>query len=324
MESKSLPKKNNKLTIFNRIFLCLLGSVILAFGTGVFLVPANIVSGGVSGIGIIINYFLEPILKINIVDIIVWIINIILLFVSFFVLGKRFALQTLISTIAYPLMLTLFTRTNIFIFISNSFLYETIKGDEFRLFLAGLFGGVLAGTGCAVTFIGGGSTGGLDVLCFTLKKFTGIKESVSSFAFDASIILCGFTITKGEIVPILIGILSAMLSAFMIHIIYSTAAPHYLVDIVTDYPDEINEYVINIFDRTTTTMNVYGGFSKKEKKLVRVVLNKNEVKLLKEAINYIDSKAFIIVVPTNNVLGEGFSILDSGFIKRRNKKRNGK
>lgn len=323
-----VKSKKIKLYIY-RIFLCLLGSFVLAFGTGVFLTPANVVAGGISGIGIIINHFLgTP--DFNVVDIVVWTLNIFFLILSIIFMGKRFTLHTLIATFAYPAFLTLITRTNMFAFISTQFT-APISND--LLLIAGLLGGLCTGAGCALTFLGDGSTGGVDVFCFILTKYTGIKQSFSSFVVDASVIVVGMAIIRNNVVASLIGILSALMAAFTIHFIYVQTNTNYVADIITEKPDEIVHLVAVIFDRTTTVVDAIGSYSKRKKKIVRFVMDKRELVYFREMIMKIDSNAFITIAPAKMVLGEGFLSMRPNMrktffqkpvqIKKKTKKKNG-
>lgn len=297
--------KKEKIRLYTyRVLLCLIGSFILAFGTGVFLTPANVVAGGISGIGIIINHFVEPLVKFNVVDIIVWILNIFFLILAIIFMGKRFTLHTLISTFAYPAFLTLITRTHMLSFISDHFVNPTTV----LLLIAGLLGGLCVGAGCALTFLGDGSTGGVDVLCFILAKYTGIKQSFSSFVVDASVIIVGMALIRDNVVASLIGILSALMSALTIHFVYVQTNNNYVADIITEKTDEISKLIVKTFNRTTTIIDAIGSYSKSKKKLVRFVMEKRELPYFRDAIIKIDPKAFVTITPVKMVLGEGFIV----------------
>lgn len=298
-------KKINYKVISYRIALCIIGSFLLAFGTGVFLTPANVVAGGVSGIGIIVNHYLEPIIKMNVVDIVVWILNVICFVFAFIFLGKRFTIHTLIATFAFPAFLTLITRFNWFSFITDSF-----TKDQNNLLLAGIFGGLFVGAGVALTFLGDGSTGGTDVVCFIVAKYTLIKQSVTSFVSDALIILVGMICIRNQMVASLVGILSALITALMIQVIFVQSNTIYIADIVTDKYKELSEHIIKELDGTCTIIDAKGAYNfKKDVKLVRVVIDKRAFVQFKDQICRFDEKAFVTVTTAKKVLGEGFTAL---------------
>lgn len=305
--------KEQRKAIF-RIFLCILGSFVLAFGTAVFLTPADVVAGGISGIGIIINYYLEPLVHFQVVDIVVWTCNIILFIVSFIFLGKKFTIHTLIATFAFPAFLTLIMRTHMFDFIFNNYIAE-MGEPELGTLMAGIFGGLIVGGGVALTFLGDGSTGGLDVLCFICYKYLHIKVSITSFLFDGVIILTSAFAIPKHVIAAFVGILSALISAIVIDFMYVKNNNACVIDIVTTEYKDLNEFIIKTLDQTSTIMDVKGAYSNKKYKMVRFVVSKRNLPAVKDQITKIDPKAFVTVMNANQVLGEGFMP-----IKVKNKK----
>lgn len=313
--------KDNKLVNFTikhkkeikHILLCIVGSFILAFGTAAFLIPSGIVAGGTSGIGIIVNNVVEPLINFRVEDIVVWSINIILLVVSFFLVGKRFALHTLVSTIFFPAFFTLMIRTPMITWISDYFVIDYANYPLFfsptnsvQLILAGVFAGLTIGAGVSLTFVGGGSTGGLDVVYFLLHKYLKIKQSISSFVLDAVIIVVYACVIPNRVVPSLVGIISALLSAVMIEVIYIRLNTNYVVDILTTKYKEMNDYIIKNLKMTSTILDATGAYSKKKFKLVRLVLSRREYNEIKKQLVSIDPKAFISVMDSKQILGKGF------------------
>lgn len=296
------------------ILLCIIGSFILAFGTAAFLIPANVVAGGTSGIGMIVSYFVKDSLGTRFEDIVVWSINIILLIVAFFFVGKRFAAHTLVSTIFFPAFFTLMIRTPMISWISDYFIidlagYPTsfVALDSIRLMLAGIFAGITIGVGVSLTFIGGGSTGGLDVIYFLVEKYLHIKQSISSFVLDAVIIIAYACCLPNRVLPSLVGVVSAFLSAAMIEVMYIRINSNYVVDILTTKYQEIDNYIIKELKMTSTLLEATGAYSKKKYKLVRVVIKKRDFKEAKIKIANLDPKAFITVAEANKVYGLGFT-----------------
>jgi len=305
----SKKKKINYKKIIWRIVICLIGSFLLAFGTGVFLTPGNVVAGGVSGIGIIIQHFVDPSNKIYVIDIVVWTLNIIFLILSIFLLGKRFTIHTLVATFAFPAFLTLITRTSIFNFLSDLFIGEFQK-DTGRVLIAGIFGGLFVGAGVALTFLGDGSTGGTDVLCFIIAKYTPVKQSVTSFLSDSLIILIGMICLRDNILPSLIGILSALLTALMIQVIFISSNSIYIADIVTTKYKELSSYIIKELGGTCTLIEAKGAYKQdNDIKILRIVIDKRDFVRLKDQIVLVDDKAFVTITNAKKVLGEGFTAL---------------
>ena len=301
--------KNNKFINFlikykkelKHIGLCIVGSFILAFGTAAFLIPANVVAGGTSGIGMIVSYFVKDSLGTRFEDIVVWSINIILLIIAFFFVGKKFALHTLVSTIFFPAFFTLMIRTPMITWVSDYFIINPemypegfLALDSIRLMLAGIFAGITIGAGVSLTFIGGGSTGGLDVVYFLIEKYLHIKQSISSFVLDAAIIIVYACCIPNRVLPSLVGVVSALLSALMIEVMYIRINCNYVVDILTVKYKEIDNYIIKELKMTSTLLEATGAYSNKKYKLVRFIIKRRDFEDVKKVIAKIDPKAFII------------------------------
>ena len=185
--------------------------------------------------------------------------------------------------------------------------------------LAGIFGGIFVGAGVAITFKGHGSTGGFDILCAIIAKYTRIKESVSSLTIDSTIVVIGIIClwNKEDIIPLgLIGILSALIAGAMIQIIYVASSSYVTCDIISSKYEDIVNFVQIDMDRGCTIIDTIGGYTGENRKLVRVVLSKKEADLLKNYVSKVDEHAFLIFTDASNVHGEGFLPLT---IKRKKK-----
>ena len=174
--------KENKKRILHLLYqfvLVLIGTFVLAVANAFFLVPFSIVSGGISGIGIILADagFLT-------VDIWQYILCWGLFFLGSIILGFKFTFNTLVSTIFYPIFLSILVRTPIGLnfvdllygvegatqLVNGVLTIQAPLADAGRMLIIALFGGALVGVGCGITFIGGGSTGGVDIISFVVPE----------------------------------------------------------------------------------------------------------------------------------------------------------
>ena len=196
------------LAFLKNIGLIIFGTLILSFGTAIFILPFDLVTGGVSGIAIILDHLLP--FEFVTVDLAVTVITWFLFIVGFFVLGKGFAVKTLISTIIYPVGVTLFLKLVDPAVLDGFFCLSATEFSSISIILATVFGGFFVGTGCAITFIGGGSTGGVDIIAFTICKiFKKLKSSAVIFAVDAIIVILGMFAIKDFSLSLL-GIVSSL------------------------------------------------------------------------------------------------------------------
>lgn len=293
---------DEKRDLLRRGFLITLGAILLAFGTAIFLTKLTIVTGGLSGIAIIIQKFVGD--SFNVIDIVVWAGNIIFWFIGLFILGKKFAFRTLLASLLYPAFLTLFTRVPIFIEWANDI---AGKGELSNILLCSIFSGVLVGTGMSLTFLGGGSTGGFDTLLMIGEKYFRIKSSISSIVFDGTIILVSMFAIKDNVVNSLCGILSALLVSLIIEVVYLGNQSSLQVDIISDNYEAISLFVQNKLGRGATIIRAEGGYKGEERVILRVVIDKKQGRELKEFIALVDPKAFVTFTQTNAVYGEGFT-----------------
>ena len=289
--------------------LVILGTVILAFGSAVFLIPFNLVMGGTSGIAVIIKSLFagSDIDPTSIVNISVAVITWALFFIGLIFLGKDFAAKTLLSTIVYPLVFPLLSKLASPGVVPGDFFY--LKGsehEELALVFAGVMGGILLGAGCAIAFLGGGTTGGTDIIAFLICKFfPKLKISQVTFFVDFTIIALGI-FAVGDLIISSIGVLSAYVSSLVIDKIFLGGKTAYVAHIVTTTPAQISEDVIKILDRTTTIMDCKGAYSGEHKNVVMVSFTMREYREILSIVSKYDKKAFITVNKAHEISGEGW------------------
>ena len=291
--------------ILKNIILTVVGTLILAAGTAIFILPFDLVAGGVSGFAIIIKQLIPA--EFVTIDLIVTALTWALFLMGLAVLGRGFAMKTLISSIVYPVGISLFLRLTDPSVFGGFFSLQNSSHSDIALLLGATLGGVLVGAGCAVTFLGGGSTGGTDILAFTLCKiFKKWKSSVVIFAVDAVVVVLGMFII-GDFVLTLLGILSAFIAALMVDKVFLGGSRAFIAQIVTKKYDEINAGVIAKLERTTTILDVTGGYSGTPKKMVMVSFTMSQYADLLRIISKADKYAFVTIHRAHEINGEGWT-----------------
>ena len=287
----------NKQKIKN-ISVIVFGNLCLALGVSLFILPHSIVNGGTSGLGVVLEGFFgfKPE---TVITILIWV----LFFVGLVLLGKKFALKTLISTILYPIFINVFSEAEYF---------KNLSDQVTNPLLATLVGAVLIGFGMGIVYREGASTGGFDVICLMLKKYIRIKLSVSTLIIDSSIIILGLASLSLE--NALYGLLCVVLTSYIIEKITISGTSSYMAHIVSDKIEEINNYLIKDLERGTTLIKAEGGLTRKERIMIEVVFNEKEYYEIKKNIHKIDSNAFISVYKSINAYGNGF---EEVFIRRK-------
>lgn len=291
-------KKIDKETIKNFLVI-LLGNLFLAIGYVFFSVKVNVVTGGVAGIGIILNELFE-IKYSTFVAIGTWA----LFFVGLIFLGKKFALRTLVSSIAYPLFTVLCELLSNYLDKTFPEIFQINANDTGTLILYAIFSAIFVGYGIGLVFKKGGSTGGLDIPCLMIAKKLKIGVDRVVFIFDACIVIASAFIVG--FVPALVGVISAYLCGVMIDRAIISGNESFMIHILSEKHEDINYFINYTMERGTTYVHGEGGYTYQSKKIIEVVIDKREYHTLKEQVHKIDSNAFMIVINARDVFGYGF------------------
>ena len=220
-----------------------------------------------------------------------------------------FAAKTLISTAFYPLALLISEYIVCDSPISNLIDLTVYEGQyqAIALIIATVFGGACIGAGCAFTFLGGGSTGGVDVIALALSKYIKkLKSSVSFFICDSLIIVIGI-FAVNNILLSLLGIVSAFICAISVDKMFLGESSAFIAHVVSDKYEEINDAVIKKMSRTTTIIDATGGYSGEGKKLVMITFNMRQYPIFTHIISGIDKNAFVTVHRAHEINGEGWT-----------------
>lgn len=292
--------------VIKNFLLVIIGTCILGFGVGVFILPFNLVTGGVPSISIILKSLI-PLESIS-VEAYTTIVTWVLFFAGLIFLGKDFALKTLTSSIVYPIAIYLSSFLLDSGVFNGFFLLQNSQYDEIAIVLAAVFGGAFVGTGCALTFLGGGSTGGVDIISLSIcKYFKKVKSSVAMFLIDGTLVVLGMFILN-DFVLTLLGIVSAFVCALVIDHLFLGESKQFIAQIITDKYEEFNKEVREQINRTTTLVDVIGGYSKETKKLVLISFTMNEYSKITTMIKSIDKNAFVTIHRAHEISGKGFTI----------------
>lgn len=267
----------------------LLGNAILAFTVAAFLVPHGIITGGATGIGLTVSHYIAMDLSA-----IIFVVNIILFVLGTIVLGKTFALTTLVSTFVYP----------VFLSIMRSIPGITELTDN--IMLASLYGGALLGLGIGLVVRVGASTGGTDILALVLHKWFHISLAVLVYIVDFTVLLCQALFSNSE--QILYGILVLIVSTAALNRVILMGQSQIQLFIVTEKYEEVKEKVLNEIDAGVTMVHIETGYGAKQQKGVLCVIPNRKLYSVNQMVQMTDPKAFITITQINEVRGRGFTI----------------
>ena len=304
MSLKIKYSKDELILQLKNLGLVLIGTLILAFGCAIFVVPFDLVSGGVTGLSIIIDNIIQSAIQI---DVLIAIITWGLFFLGLFFLGWDFAIKTLASTIVYPVAISAFLHLATPEFMDGIFYLKGSAYADIALIISALFGGLCVGTGCALTFMGGGSTGGVDIIAFILcKYFKKWKSSTVIFIVDATTVVLGLFVIK-DLIHTLLGIISAWIAATVIDKIFIGGNRAFTAQIVSDKYEELNLAIREQVRRTTTMFVASGGYSRESKTVLSVTFTMRQYADLMNVIKHIDPTAFVTITRAHEINGEGFT-----------------
>ncbi|MBR2343893.1 MAG: YitT family protein [Clostridia bacterium] len=291
------------------IALTAVGTLILAIGVGGFIMPTGLVMGGVSGTAIIIEQLVGDAVPLT-ASFYASVLNWIFFFLGLIFLGKSFAAKTLVSTVVFPFALWIAERIispDVFGGFFNLASERYASMGSLTLLVAAVVGGALLGVGAALTFLGGGSTGGGDILAFILCRFfKSLRSSVVIFITDATVIVCGMFVTKNFVISLL-GIVCSVVATIMIDKVFLGESRAFIAHVISDRYADINEAVATRLERTTTLIEARGGYSGEEKKVLMVTFTRRQYAELTAILNSIDKNAFITVHRAHKIGGEGWS-----------------
>ena len=279
--------------------LIALGALIQAISLRIFFVPANLASGGVSGISQLINHFTGwPI------GMMVLIGNVPLFLLGWRYLGgRRFALRTAVAIITYSLLTDLLLKIPLFTYYTN-ILINDLKGD---IFLNSLYGAIISGIGYGLVYRARGTSGGSDILARILNKWRGVSMTQSYLVVDTAVILsAGFVFGWKQA---LYAMITLYVSGLVAETVLEGGGTVRTAMIVTNKPEEVSARVIEELERGVTYLEGRGAYTGNSRPVLYCVVSRAEVATLKTIVNEIDPEAFMVIGVAHEALGEGFTPL---------------
>ena len=266
-----------------------LGNVLYALTVKVFLLPANLVSGGATGIALAANHLTGVS-----VSGFLFLVNMSMLILGLIVLGKAFVATTLASTFLIPAALEVFDRL----------LGDFVLTDD--ILLCTLFAGLGVGVSLGIVIRTGASTGGMDIPPLILYKCFRVPVSVSLYAFDVCILLLQAPLQEAE--NILYGIVFVLLSAIALDKTMMIGTTQTEVKIMSGKSEEIREAILKQLDRGVTLLNAEGGYLHDKSQMIFSVISNRELFKLEKIVHGIDPASFMVVTRVSEVKGRGFSM----------------
>ena len=270
------------------LLLIIIGTFFLCVSVQMFILPYNILSGGVAGIAVAAQPFLhvDKTLAANT-------LTLCLLGIGSVILGREFFVTTVFSSVLYP--------------IFNSILLRTLVIPNIEPVLASFYGGLLGGIGVGMVMRAGASTGGMDVPPLVINKLTGFKISTLVLLTDGLTVLLGYFAYGIE--AVLVGLISVFATSYAINRVLSIGDGQVAksVQIISDHWEAIVADIQRDLNRGVTLMDGEGGWSRARRKVVLCVVDQKQYPNLIEIVEQNDPSAFVITTDATDMHGEGFT-----------------
>ncbi len=281
--------KQNVLKTVISVLIVIFGNFFYAFVIKLFLLPAGLVTGGTTGIGLAVNYATGiPIAAF------VLIFNIAMLAVGFLILGKQFAITTIVSTFTYPIALEVFDRI-----FGNIVLTQDIL-------LCTIFSGLGVGIGLGIVIRSGASTGGMDIPPLILNHYFRIPVSVGLYVFDFIILL--FQAYFQPIEKVFYGIVLVIIYTVTLDKMLLMGTTRIEVRVISRHSQRICEEILEKLDRGVTILSAKGGYTQEETPVIFSVISNRELPRVEKIIHEIDPESFMVVNRVSEVSGKGFTL----------------
>lgn len=282
-------EKRKILRMFLSVLVVISGNVLYALAIKLFLLPADLVTGGTTGIALAVCQVLDiPI------SAFVFVFNVAMLLVGLAVLGKQFAVTTVISTFTYPAALHVFDRL----------LGDVVLTDD--MIICTVFSGLVIGIALGIVIRAGASTGGMDIPPLILNRYFKIPVSASLYLFDFIILLAQAFFQPIE--KLFYGILLVIIYTVTLDKVLLAGTTRTEVKVVSRYTQEICDAILEKLDRGVTLLSAKGGYTKEETSMIFSVVSNRELPKVERIIHEIDPESFMVVSRVSEVSGKGFTL----------------
>ncbi len=286
------------------------GILLFVLGWSFFLVPNNLVGGGVTGVSAILQYATHGVIKIGYSY---FVVNAALIVAAMFVLGFGFGWKTIYATLLASIGLNLFQDI-----IPADFI-QAIALDNGKL-MSTIMGGIMVGIGIGFTMIAGGSTGGTDIIALMVNKYRNVSPGRLILYMDVVIILSSLLVPSftpdGELLPfvekltnVVYGFILITINSTVLDLVISGSRQSVQLFILSKHYADIADSITKDLHRGVTVLDGKGWYTKEKTEVLMVLTRKTDLNILLRYIKAIDPDAFLSVTSVTGVYGKGFEAI---------------
>ncbi len=280
--------KNEEKVRLLDLLMITIGCGLYAFGLVMVNIANNLAEGGVTGITLILRYWLHINPAYSTLA-----LNIPLILIGYHYLGKRSLLYTIFGTITLSVWIWIWQRIPLSIDIHHD------------LFIAGVLAGILGGGGSGLVYRFGGTTGGADVVARIFERHRGVAMGKTLLIFDTIVLV--LSLSYIDIRQMMYTLLAAYVFSRIVNFTQEGSYAARGVIIITSTPETIAHDIMENLDRGVTYLHTEGAYSNEQRKAIYCVVSPSELTAVKRIIDNYDQRAFVSILEVGEALGEGFS-----------------
>lgn len=290
-----------------------LGMLLYIVGWSVFLVPNQLVGGGVSGLASVVQYATNGAVKMGYTY---FVVNVVLLIIAMFILGNKFGFKTIYAIVIASVGLNVFQE------IIPADICQTLTVENGKL-MSSIMGGLMAGVGIGLCMSQGGSTGGTDIIALIVNKYRNVSPGKMILAMDVVIILSSLLVPiqdadgsimqfNEKITTCVYGFILIVVNGTVLDMVIAGTRQSVQLFILSKKHKEIADAITNDLHRGVTVLNGMGWYTKEPTEVLMVLTRKYDLNVLLRYIKNIDPEAFLSVSTVTGVYGKGFESIKTG------------
>lgn len=290
-----------------------LGMLLYIVGWSVFLVPNQLVGGGVSGLASVVQYATNGAVKMGYTY---FVVNVVLLIIAMFILGNKFGFKTIYAIVIASVGLNVFQE------IIPADICQTLAVENGKL-MSSIMGGLMAGVGIGLCMSQGGSTGGTDIIALIVNKYRNVSPGKMILAMDVVIILSSLLVPiqdadgsimqfNEKITTCVYGFILIVVNGTVLDMVIAGTRQSVQLFILSKKRKEIADAITNDLHRGVTVLNGMGWYTKEPTEVLMVLTRKYDLNVLLRYIKNIDPEAFLSVSTVTGVYGKGFESIKTG------------
>ncbi len=282
--------KQSVYKILKEYALITLGIMLVVVGVYFFKFPNNFSIGGVTGLAILLSKLFSGAVSSGTI---VFVVNIVLLIIGYFVLGKKFGIRTVYGSLLLSISLSVLEAL---VPLDGPLTNQPVIELAYAILIPAI--------GAAILFNIGASTGGTDIVAMILKKYTSMDIGKSLLVSD--VLLTALTFPVFGLTTGFFSMLGLLIKSTLVDTIIENLNLNKYFTIICENPAPICAYIMNEIHRSATIFDATGAFSEHEKKIILTVMNRSQAVSLRKYIHEVEPGAFILITNTSEIVGKGF------------------